>query len=209
VVMACVLALPLVAQEPVLRLGQAQDPNAQLKDQVRIFEAVVQQAVQRGGRRLATRAREVVPNVDLIMDGQPIVTGVMVPEVGFHFDVQVPDILETGLRLFELQRKNPGPMPMAALSAAARDFDPGREYAAFVREALVDAMLDQSFGLPLQPGERLILVARVPQNVQLNQLYLDDSRKLVLAIAGEDLQAFRQQRITREEARDRIKESRF
>jgi hypothetical protein len=221
-VFAVAAAAPARAQQPV------ELPNhATLKNQVRIFELVVQDAVRRGGTQLNQKAREIQPRVGLQMMGPPIVTGVYLPEQGYHFDVQVPDILPTSLNLFTILQNQPqaqgasrpvsgtvGPTgvvrddPMKAPAAAAADFDPQRAYGDYVRDMLVEALIDNSGALPVRAGERVTVRARVPQ-MFVNPLALMDERELLLSVLADDLLAFRQGQISRADMQQRIREYRY
>lgn len=213
---------PRQVVDPARAAEQAREQNA--REQFRTFEAVLAVAVQNGGAQLAERARDVVPDVELAMRGAPLINAVPIPNVGVHFDVQVPDIQGTSLLLFDLlnpRSRRPEPVrPVGNGGVAAAgglvqadpmvtdpSFDPNREYGTFVRESLISAMLDSSAGLPLQNGERLIVSARVPAEAEAN--VLAPRRRLVLQIAAEDLQAYRSGEIDRDEARQRILESRY
>ena len=87
------------------------------------------------------------------------------------------------------------------------DFDVGREYGDYVRDALVDAMLDYSSALPIEPLERLIIIGRVAEQSALS--LQESKRKLVLQVMGSDLLALREGSISKDEAKARIIESRF
>jgi hypothetical protein len=231
VVLTVALTSPLAAQQAVVL-----DNHPEIKNQVRFFQNIVTRAVQNGGAQLAQRARQYVSQVELAMDGPPVVTGIYIPDSGYHFDVQVPDILPSGLALLQLYMNKPQQQtqrptqpvansntppanpPVAANSTTggalvAADpmapFEPDREYGNFVRSALVAAMLDNSGALPLKAGDRLTIRARVPQAALTNPLYQDDSRELLLSVQAEDLLAFRQGQITRDQAKERIKEYRY
>jgi hypothetical protein len=224
--LTALLAVPAAAQQVQPDLG-GQPAEEALKEHLRTFEGVLQVAVENGGARLARRARQIVPDVQLAMRGTPVTNPVPIPGIGYHFDVQVPDILGTSLSLFELYTKmrqadagqpsagDPMAREVAATGVIQADpmtidpaFDPNREYGVFVKEALIDAMLDSSGALPLRPGERLIVSARVPADVQANPLSSESHRRLVLQIRAEDLEAYRLRQIDRETARGRILESR-
>jgi hypothetical protein len=194
---------------------------------VMLFEMALRGAVQAGGQRLAERARQVIPTVDLMSD-PPIIRGIPVPG-GIHFDVQAPDIQSTLLAMdYMLSVRPPArpggppsgparvvasgtvvdPDPMTPSATPSTVFDPNASYSAFVREALVDAMLDSSGVLKLQDPDYLTVSASgAEQPYSSNPLYRD--RKLVLSILGADLAAFRQGKLTRDEAKARIKEERF
>jgi len=86
--------------------------------------------------------------------------------------------------------------------------DPVKEYSEFTRQALVDAMLDNAFALPLKDGQTLTLVIGVAGGQPTTEIS-QTPRKLYLTMKSEDLTALRQDRITRDQARTRISESRY
>lgn len=207
------------AQDVDVNARQAADAARADRGQVRIFEAVLARAIQNGGMQLAARAREVVPDVELAMLGAPVINAVSIPGVGLFFDVQVPDIQGTSLLLFDMLTRERAPtMAVNNRGVAATalveadpmvtdpDFDPNREYGVFVRDALIEAMLGAN--LPLHAGDRLIVSARVPAEVEVNPLSPEPPRRLVLQILTEDLDAYRMRQIDLETAKDRIIESR-
>ena len=69
-------------------------------------------------------------------------------------------------------------------------------------------LLDNSGAVPLKDGQRLEIAASGLEMTR-GPLYPDNSRKLVLVITAADLSAFRQGKITRDEAKARIKEARY
>jgi hypothetical protein len=88
-------------------------------------------------------------------------------------------------------------------------FDTDREYTTFVRQALVDAMVDSSGVLALNPEEHLTVVVSGIDQPAPNPLYRSSSSKMVLTIRASDLIDFRRGRITRDQAKERIAEERF
>ena len=215
----------------VLATGTAAQTAVEPRDEafkrsVMQFEMSLRGAVQAGGQRLAERAKQVVPLVDLSTD-PPIIRGVPVPG-GLHFDVQAPDIQSTLLAMDMMMNVRPPGRPVTPAVASTRvvaagggvvepdpmtppraepTFDPNASYSAFVREALIDAMLDSSGVLKLQDTEYLTVSASGADNPYANPLYRD--RKLVMWISGADLAAFRQGKISRDEAKARIHDERF
>jgi hypothetical protein len=208
------------AQTPVEPRGET------FKRDVMQFEIVLSGAVLAGGRRLAEKAKQVIPMMDLMSD-PPIIRGIPVPG-GLHFDVQAPDIQSTLLAMDVMLSVRPparavnssapqprvvasggvvAPDPMTPPAADPVAFDPNASYSAFVREALIDAMLDSSGMLKLLDTEYLSVSASGADQPYSNPLYRD--RKLVLSVLVADLAAYRQGKLTREEAKARIKEERF
>jgi len=231
-VLSRVLVFSVVAAvtAPVAAQQQAAEAPDPAKSQVLMFEMGLRKAVDAGGQRLAQRALQVVPGVVLAPDDEPVVRGVPVPEYGFFFDVQIPNILQSGLRLFEMVRGTPpgggaGPVRTTAGNGEQRTaatgglvtpdpmassvFDPDQEYTNYVREALIDAMLDNSGLLPLGDKDWLMLSASGFDQPTGNPLYRMDSRKLILRIKGSDLALWHQGKISRDEAKRRILEQRF
>lgn len=94
--------------------------------------------------------------------------------------------------------------------APAQIDDPGQIYTNEVRKALIDAMLDHSGPMNLAPAEWLIIAARA----DLDRRFLsgdpnDVPTTVVIRVRGADLQAFREQRLSREEAVKRVEVSNF
>ncbi len=193
-----------------------------------LYETVLRSAVISGGQKLAQQALAAFPSVQLTTE-QPIVRGVRLPGFGFHFDVQAPEI-QGMVQVWEMLRATratpapsvgPGMAPVsnnrtAATGGIVEDdpmtvpgprFDPTTAYSAYVREALIEALLDSYKVLTLQPGEKLSISASGIDQRDVVSLY--HSRKLVITIAAEDLEALREGKITRDQARDRILEDRF
>ena len=86
--------------------------------------------------------------------------------------------------------------------------DPDKEYTTFMRSSLIDAVLDHALGLPIPAGQYLTVIAGELQVVPATP-FNPRSRMLILQLKGEDLTALRENRIDREEAKKRIKESKF
>jgi hypothetical protein len=82
-------------------------------------------------------------------------------------------------------------------------------YSDYIREALLDAIVDQGHVLPIGPGQQLI-VQVTPIDVAVTNVYdKNPSRKLNLSIKGDDLEAFRQKTLTRDQLRLRILDRRY
>jgi hypothetical protein len=210
---------PVVQPDPVSQLvGMTEDEKAELNRRIRRFEAALRSAVENGGSRLADRAEQVVRGtVQLAMNGAPQINPVYIPGVGYHYDVQVPDILGSSYAMWTYMYKrqqlavpvgnNPGGKVTGSAAVVAADFDPNTEYAAFVRLELIDAMLESSTVLTIKPEERLIVSARVPADAQVNVLV--HNRKIVMQALGSDLIALRQGQLTKDQVKDRIHEFRY
>ena len=217
---------PVPAVDPAIPDPQqppSPDPVEQRKQQARSFAAVLRSAVEIGGQRLQKRVQEIVPTApSLGMAGEPDIVGAPHPDGGFVFHVQVPDILPSYVPLLSLwQRQQPNPRrPVAtappgpetdkmagAVGPDAAVFDPDREYATFVREGLIEAMIENSHALGIGEDGHLVVVASVTAAVRRNPL--DTSRLLILSLTGADLVAYRQNRLSKDEIRARILDRRF
>jgi hypothetical protein len=187
------------------------------RSQAFVFERALRGAVELGGQQLAKRALVMVPELTLSTE-EAIVRGVKLSAYGFYFDVQAPSIESNVILLDMMARQRSGmSRPVSATGTVAADpmvaptpaFDPDREYTTFVREALIDAMLDGSGVLLVAPSERLTVVVSGIDQPSPNPLYRANSNKLILTIAGSDLIEWRQGRLTREQAKERIVKERF
>ncbi len=208
--------------------------DQQTRYQIRQYEESLRQAVYHAGQQLAEHAGQIVPGVLLAPATDPQIRFVPTPE-GPVFDVQIPPLLNAGplaLQMMQQQQQRSQPaspaMPVAQTpdrvtgtggivtadpmsktsSIADTPFDPNKEYTAFAREALIDALIANSAAVPLKEGQRLEIAASGFE-VARGALYPDNSRKLMLVISYADLTEFRQGKITKEEVRARIKEDRY
>ncbi len=231
-------AVAVVASaSPMLARGQQQGtlppPAAtptptpeQVNNQVRMFETSLRAAVEQAARTFTARVREAVPtfNSNLMFLNDPMVTGVVIPDVGVVFHVQIPALLPTDqiimTNMFDrLARIAPDParpspvIPVAERSATVPTvpvtaFEPDKEYTNITRDRLYDAVLDNALSLPIPEGQSLTVFAGELLPPGTNPL-APRSRLLILTIKAEDLLALRKTEITRDQARERIKESRF
>jgi hypothetical protein len=223
--------VPTILVEARQQSGPVTD--ADVKRMVQSFENVLRGAIQMAGNQLAKRAQIVEPNVLLQFDADPYASGVIVPKIGPTFEVQVPGILPSQLQLINIWQARKGPdvnnpvKPMATspadskvtatglpnadpMTASPAYFDPTREYTNSVREALVNTLLDFGTTLPLNAGETVTIITRdMPTPVPRGQLNAIESRQLILTIKTDDLIALRGQKITRDEAKQKIVDTRF
>jgi hypothetical protein len=186
------------------------------------FEAMLRNAIEMAGQRLAQQARRVAPDLTLQVSEPAIARGVKLTGYGFHFDVQAPDITSTMI-VWDMMR-GPRPQstrPVTPISGGSEGpigpgptgpptavFDPDQAYTTYVKEAVIDSLLDDSSMLALGPNEFLsVAVSGIEQPT--NVLYRRSADKLVLTIKGSDLTDLRQGRITREQAKERLTQERF
>jgi hypothetical protein len=225
-VAAVLVAAPVMAQQTAPPADNA------AKSQTYIYERTLRSAVELGGQKLAQQASVFVPQIVLAATEQPIVRGVRLIGFGFFFDVQVPNIDQSSVMVWDMVNQSSrvprnamgsqgtesparpvgtvgatsGPVaadPMVTVPAA---FSPDRAYSNFVREALIDALLDSSGVLPLGADEKLTVAA---SGIDQPSSTLYRSGKLMLTIKAADLLELRQGHITRDQAKERIVEERF
>jgi hypothetical protein len=186
--------------------------------QVRTMENVFMTAVAGGVQQIAQKIQDSVPGLTVV-SGVPRAHGYAVEGHGWFFDVEVPELRWATIDLFYETVRPPQPAPPTtpqrpvgnSTTAPASpvliqepDSAQLREaYRKAIRDGLMDAILD--FGqVPLKAGEWLTVGARSADSA-LPGLDSGDTVTLVMQITGEDLSLFRQTKITREEAKKRIK----
>ena len=215
-----------------------QDPA---KPSVMMFEMGLQRAIQEGGQKFAQQALQAVPGLVLQASSEPIVRGYPVPDYGFAFDVQIPEILDSGMQLLNMMR-SPRPPLAAAAQAQAQAMRPvgnagttsaagtvtadpmtaspvldffsseaaaNAFYTSCVKEALIDAMIDNSIALPLTEKSTLLLVVSGMERMAANPLYRTRERRLILTVKGSDLVELRAGKLVREQLKERIAELRW
>lgn len=236
VVLAVALIAPVAAQEPGSEAAQtpqtpADTADTQARYQIRQYELALRNAVFHAGEQLAARAAEIVPGVQLAPATEPLVRFVPTPE-GPVFDVQIPLLLDAGPAIMRMLQQSQRPSqnsptinvaqpqsrvqgtgvvqadPMTQSPVQSQNFDPDKEYTDFARSALIDALLDNSAAVPIKDGQRLEIAASGLE-IGRGPLYPDNSKKLMLVISAADLLEFRQGKITRDEAKARIKEGKY
>lgn len=199
------LAIPVYAQAP------APGPNS-VRVQVRTMENIFVTAVAGGVEQIAQKIIAGAPGIS-VSGGVPRAHGYAVEGHGWFFDVEVPELRWNTIGLYyDLQRPQTpqlpvsGSRPNAALVQPPQEVDTNRlrdDYRRAIRDGLMDAILD--FGqVPLKPTEWLTVGVRSADS-PLPGLDSGDTVTLVMQITGEDLSLFRQTKITRDEAKKRIK----
>jgi len=191
-----VTAAPVFAQETPAAAA------ANTRVQVRTMENVFVTAVQSGVEQIAKKVTESAPGLTVV-GGVPHAHGYAVENHGWFFDIEVPELYWSTIDLYAQLDRQPAPRnvgnPTARVPSeptVTRD-----DYRRAIREALMDAILDYG-QVPLKAGEWLTVGAR---SVDAPSPSMNDTVALVMQISGEDLALFRQTKITREEAKKRIK----
>ncbi len=200
------------------------------RNQVEGFERILRGAIDSAASKLNERARQAWPGVVIRLDYQtpPIVTGVLLPDSGAIFHVLIPAIADVDWKLAAMiaARRAAAPPPPGIVAGGrtvangtVADPDPStpavppltepdKEYTTFMRLALIDALVDHALSLPIPSGQYLTVIADELPSQPLSP-FDPRSRTLILQLKSEDLIALRENRITRDEAKARIKESRY
>lgn len=202
-----------------------------LRADVGTFEIALRRAVDKAALEMSQWAQQIVPNVALGQAAEPIVHGVPAGDASITFHIEVSEML--GVPLFQayaqrfrsqspadgngqVQRVgstgapviqgDPTTGPVATPKPSVDDFN--QHYSDFVRESVMDTLLDQSGVLSLK-DEQVLAVAVIPVSVTTAPGTRGVSRELILSIKGADLNQLRQGKISRDEAKRRITETRF
>lgn len=185
--------------------------SASVRVQVRTMENVFVTAVRSGVEQIAQKATERMPGLTLV-GGVPHAHGYAVENHGWFFDVEVPELYWATLEMYVQAQR---PLPRADSNRPVGNTTAGQsgsiiaqpeptvtrdDYRRIIREALADAMLDYG-QIPLKATEWLTVGVRSADSPSS----MDDTVGLVMQITGEDLTLFRQTKITRDEAKKRIK----
>ena len=216
---------------PAAPPANAVDPR---KPAVLSFETNLREAVDLAGQRMTERAYQIAP-VQIVQTRAATVTGVPLEGFGYHFTVQIPAVSGSGLMMLEMALKNqqqlsPGPIwaPSRNVSQTAgaervganvvapdpvsrppvTEASLNKMYTDFVKDALVDTIVDTAGVLILADADRLVVTAR-GDDVLTNQLERLNTRQLMLTIKGVDLNLLRSGKITRDQVRDRIEVKAF
>jgi hypothetical protein len=221
-----VLSVFVHAQQPQVNAGRPIDSG--LRQMMLAYESILLDAMDRAGTQLSTWAQQIAPQVYLVRAASPVVTSILGPDNSLSFDIRIAEILPSSLQLFSIYAQNQGaqnvkmpevggvppppptPVPAApSVRGPSGGLNPNQQYSDYVREAIIDAMVDAALMLPIGAGQTLT-VQLSPVNVAVtNPLYYNPSRRLSLYIKGEDLVALRQKTITRDEAKLRVVDRRF
>jgi hypothetical protein len=192
------------------------------RSQIRAFENTLRSAIAKAGGQLADRAREVVPGIELQFEADARITSVILPDgEGVQFFVDVPGIRPETAAQWQLGRllnqrptQNvaavtggaPPPTPVINNPVINPMTNPREEYSKFAHDALVDAILEAGFNLPVKAGQTLTLIVGDGTSGLPRNPLASAPNFLYLRIKGEDLLALRQNAISRDQAKGRIRQ---
>ena len=219
------LTAPIVRAQQQAVTVPAPQPDP-IRAQVESFERSLRGAIDAAAAELTKRVRLALPgqNIALQYKSEPVVTGWMMQDVGPMFHVLIPAIEDLSLKMIvmngmqqlQMQRgqrvandrvgATGAVVPDPALPSVLEN--PDLEYTTLARESLYNALLDSALSLPVPPNQHVTVIAGELPSQPVTPFY-QRSRMLILQLKGDDLLALKQDKITREEAKARIKETRF
>lgn len=216
------------AQQPdAPRTPSAADVEQQMqrrRDAISSFENTLERAVSTGARNLTdrlTKATGVAGTFDALLLSLPAASGFQVPDYGLFFTVRVPGMNGTMVwamtqtlrvrqtpgasTLVGLPPETPPPPPISPFDAELMT-DPNAASTAYrdaIKEALLDAMLEDSSRLQLAENEWLTVAAR--REGRANPLDPNDRVKTVtFRVKGSVLESLRMKRIDAAAARQQV-----
>jgi hypothetical protein len=203
-------------------------------EKISIMEGTLTASVSVAAQRVAKDVKSINPTA-MLFTGDARAKGFMLEGHGVFFYVVVPTLdLNVMVSVDQLERSmqqradqqqrgdaqqvnNVSPDPPAADAAQtartaaeslARMAAEGQKYRATVRLALIDAMLDNSKNLELQPDEWLTIAARGNEDT-LSANEILNLTTTVLRVKGSDLADFLAGRLTKDEARQKVEVREF
>jgi hypothetical protein len=226
-ILACGLLILSLTSEPAAQVGvqdatkpgPVQQELDETRRQIYGFEASLRGAIDLAAAQVNMRLTEVIGSstqFQLQFQAPTLVTGVLMPEGDAVFHVLIPGIDATTLRVANMLMPtrristSGGGAPVAETAPLRPGVkpmtDPDEEYTRYARLALIDALLDNT--LQVAPDRKVIVIAGELQP-QGPSPFRQRSKSLILQISGADLIALRTNRISREDAKARIKEDRY
>jgi hypothetical protein len=178
----------------------------QARQQIAAFEAALENAVRYGTQMLDQRLQQSSAANMVMLAGMPRARGFRLDDYGVMFDVEFPSMRRSMVwSLQELERAN---ATSAALRTAqpARGVQPREIYQSEITDALLNVILDYTGPLGLGPDEWLTVAARetVVDRRVVNGGAIEAPMTVILRLKGSDLQALREQKLSRDEVRAKV-----
>lgn len=220
------VAAPPAAQDPLPAVTAAAPPAtvsqpAPLSEQIirdRRKHIFMMEGMFVGAVRGAAQdAADAIPEIGPfgMLSGSLTARGFMLDGYGVFFAVEIPGVVPSMVSLqAQRQRQSQGdrePPPQAlrtADTAAAVAPNPDAQYVDLVKNALIDAMVDYSKPLELQPHEWLT-VAAADGDAPLNPALLAQRSTLVLRVRGSDIADYLAGRLTKDAIRKKVEVRKF
>ena len=217
-VIACsVIAAAALTARPAAQ-GQPAPPSAaqiQARHAISALEGVLENAVRYGAQMLDQRLQASSAANMVMLAGMARARGFRLDNYGVVFDVEFPSMRRSMVwSMQQLERPTaPGAIDAASRASSATatpQVKPREIYLDEITNALIDAIIDHGAPIGVSPDEWLTVAARetvdrrfVPADPA------DTAMSIVLRIKGTDLNALRERRLSRDEARTRVEIKRY
>jgi hypothetical protein len=200
------------------------------QEKISIMEGTLTSSVSVAAQRISKDVKS-IDSTAMLFTGQSRAKGFTLEGHGVFFYVEVPTLdlsVMMSVQQFERERSaqqraeqpqgadpqvvrnlrpDSSPLPTAA-EAVASLMAEGQKWRATVKNALIDAMLDNSKNLELKPDEWLTIAARGSETDLLPNEILNLTTT-VLRVKGSDLADFLAGRLTKDEARQKVEVREF
>lgn len=198
-------AATAAAQSPAQPAVQTTSAQARARQQISAFEGALENAVRLGTQMLNQRLQASNTDNMVMLAGLTRARGFRLDDYGVVFDVEFPSMRRSMVwSMQELERANAVAGGRAVRAAdAPQAVRPREMYQTEITTALVNAILDYTGAIGVAPAEWLTVAAResvrfVPGDPN------DTAITVILRMKGSDLQALRDRKLSRDEARHRV-----
>ncbi len=194
-----------VAAQNTQRPAQTTAAQMQARQQIAAFEAALENAVRYGAQMLDQRLQASSAANMVMLAGMPRARGFRLDDYGVMFDVEFPSMRKSMVwSLQELERANLGAAVRTAESTNA--VQPREIYQNEITSALLSVVLNYTGAIGIAPAEWLTVAAResVVDRRFVNGGVSEAPMTVIIRMKGGDLQALREGKLSREEARQRV-----
>jgi hypothetical protein len=175
------------------------------RQQIAAMEAALENAVRYGAQMLDQRLKASSAANMVMFAGMERARGFRLDDYGVMFDVEFTSMRRSVVwSLQELERSTPGAVRAAQSNTSVQ---PREIYQNEITDALLNVILDSPRAVGIGPDEWLTVAARESMIVDRrfgNSVGTEAPMTVILRIKGSDLQAMREQKLTRDEARTRV-----
>jgi hypothetical protein len=175
------------------------------RQQIAAMEAALENAVRYGAQMLDQRLKASSAANMVMFAGMERARGFRLDDYGVMFDVEFPSMRRSVVwSLQELERSSASAVRTAQANTSIQ---PREIYQNEITDALLNVILDYPRALGIGPEEWLTVAARESVVVDRrfgNSVGAEAPMTVILRMKGSDLQAMREQKLTRDEARRRV-----
>lgn len=213
-------ALPQVAAAPPIVPSQppplAEQALRDRRKHISMMEGMFIGAVKSAANDISERMQASgIPGLNQ-MSGSLTARGWNLDGYGVFFAVEIPGVVPSVATVAQLQllrermggASQPQALRTADSAATTPVINPDAEYVELVKNALIDAMVDYSKPLELQPQEWLT-VAAGDGDEPLNPAFLVQRSTLILRVRGSDIADYLSGRLSKDAVRQKVEVRRF